>query len=271
MNKHITHISFLAALLTFLTFTNSYAQENNDSLFQTSIVQALLEGDYDGEITFEEIHKKGDFGLGTVNHLDGELIGFDGTFYQIKSDGSVHIITDDMKTPFAVVTFFKPDYVGNVDKEMSCSEFKEYISNLLPTQNIFYAIKVTGDFPYVKARSVPEQQMPYPPLTEVAKHEVIFEFSDIQGTVVGFLLPEYLDEINVTGYHFHFISEDKKSGGHVLDCTVKNVELEVDYIRDIDISLPDTESFNTVNLTTTSNKALKEVEENKKIQSEEKK
>ena len=60
MNKNITHISFLAVLLTFLTFTNSYAQENNDSLFQTSIAQALLEGDYDGEITFEEIHKKGD-------------------------------------------------------------------------------------------------------------------------------------------------------------------------------------------------------------------
>lgn len=36
-------------------------------------LSALLQGDYDGEITYGELKKYGDFGLGTFNSLDGEM------------------------------------------------------------------------------------------------------------------------------------------------------------------------------------------------------
>jgi len=34
-----------------------------------------------------ELKRNGDFGIGTFNALDGEMIGLDGAFYQIKVDG----------------------------------------------------------------------------------------------------------------------------------------------------------------------------------------
>jgi len=261
-NPNLSKI-LLAAVFTFFASVNAFAQaqESNDVLFQTSIVDALIQGDYDGSFTFGELKEKGDFGLGTFNHLDGELVGFDGVFYQVKSDGSVHIATDVMNTPFAVVTFFESDIIETIDKPLTCEEFKEYLVTLFPTQNIFYGIKVKGDFSYIKARSVPKQKKPYPPLTEVAKEEAIFEFNNINGTFAGFWLPEYLKDINVTGFHFHFISDDKKSGGHVLECKLKNVQLEIDYIRDIQISLPDTKSYNAINLNKTTSGDVKKVEE----------
>ncbi len=264
MNRSNTHIIFLITLFAFFTSIHAFGQESNDAIFQTSIVGAIFQGDYDGNFTFGELKEKGDFGLGTFNHLDGEMIGLDGKFYQVRSDGTVHEVSDSMKTPFAVVTFFEADKVETIDKPLSCNEFKEYISSLLPTRNIFYGIKVKGDFSYIKARSVPKQKKPYPPLAEVAKEEAIFEFNNINGTMVGFWLPEYLKDINISGFHFHFISDNEKSGGHVLECNLKNVQLEIDYIRDINISLPDTKSFNTLNINTIKSEEVKKVEGVKK-------
>ena len=86
---------------------------NNDhqagELYQTSLMSALMAGIYQGEATYGQIRRYGDFGLGTFNDLDGEMIGFDGTFYQLRSDGSARPVTDEQKTPFAVVTFFRPE------------------------------------------------------------------------------------------------------------------------------------------------------------------
>ena len=35
--------------------------------------------------------------------------------------------------------------------------------------------------------------------------------------MVGFYCPEYIGQINVAGYHLHFVSDDKKSAGHVME------------------------------------------------------
>jgi len=77
-------------------------------LYQTSLISALIAGLYEGEMTYGEIRKHGDFGLGAFNDLDGEMVGFDGTFYQLRSDGSARPVAVDQKTRFAVVTFFQP-------------------------------------------------------------------------------------------------------------------------------------------------------------------
>ena len=41
---------------------------------------SLLEAVYDGDFSLSHIPEHGDFGIGTFNQLDGELIGFDGAF-----------------------------------------------------------------------------------------------------------------------------------------------------------------------------------------------
>ncbi len=86
-----------------------YAQSADHAIYQVSTFHALKQGKYDGETTFEELKKRGDFGIGTVNGLDGEVVALNGEFFQIKADGRVYSIADQEKTPFAVVTFFKPD------------------------------------------------------------------------------------------------------------------------------------------------------------------
>src|SRR5579863_8419100 len=110
-------------------------------LYQISLMSALIAGLYEGEMTYGEIRKHGDFGLGTFNGLDGEMIGFDGTFYQLRSDGSARPVAADQKTPFAVVTFFQPEQELNVLHQMTKSDFLAMIGKAT-NANLFNAVRV---------------------------------------------------------------------------------------------------------------------------------
>lgn len=58
------------------------AQHPESVLYQTSLMSALLSGVYEGSTTIADLLKHGDFGLGTFNELDGELIAFSSQVYQ---------------------------------------------------------------------------------------------------------------------------------------------------------------------------------------------
>ncbi len=238
----------------------SYAQKNEEVIYQTSTINALLDEVYDGNVTFKELKKHGDLGLGTFNNLDGEMIGLDGEFYQIKADGVAYSVDDSMKTPFAVVTFFESDKTKELVKSVNYEQLKHYLDNMLPTENIFYAFKVEGEFKYVKARSVPGQNKPYPPLVEIVKDQPIFEFHDVKGTLVGSWFPGYMKGLNVPGYHFHFITEDKKAGGHLLECQTENVEIGIDYTSNSYLALPEDEEFYKAELSKENQTVLEKVE-----------
>lgn len=223
-------------------------QGNKNIVFQVSTISALLGGAYDGNITYKEVKRHGDFGLGTFNHLDGEMIAVDGEVYQIKTDGKAYVVDGSMKTPFAAVTFFEPDRTVHLDGSMDCKQLEGYIDKKLPTKNIIYAIRVEGLFAYVKARSVPKQAKPYPPLAEVVKHEVIFEYYDTEGTIVGFRFPTYMGHINEAGYHFHFINAERSAGGHVHQCRAENVRIGIDYLSRFHMTFPDNTELYKVNV-----------------------
>jgi acetolactate decarboxylase len=210
----------------------------------------LLEGVYDGSITYKDLKDHGDFGIGTFNGLDGEMIGLGGKFYQMKADGIVYPVPDSMKTPFAVVTFFNSDRSSVLVRPVDCKQLEEYLDVLFPTKNIFYAIKVEGDFKYARTRSVSKQNKPYSRLTEVVKNQQTFEFQNVKGTIVGFWFPGYMEGINVPGYHFHFITDDRKSGGHLLDCQLLKGRIEIDYIPQLFMALPEKGEFYEADLTT---------------------
>jgi acetolactate decarboxylase len=212
--------------------------EEQDTLTQVSTIEAILNGSYDGEISYKEIKKYGDFGIGTFNALDGEMVAFDGNFYQVKADGKVYTVPDKAKTPFAVVTFFEPDLKLKLKRKIDLEKLKTLIDKELPTRNIFYAIRVDGTFDYIKTRSVPRQKKPYPPLEEVTKDQLVFEFKNIKGTLVGFYCPSFAKGINVAGYHFHFLTEDKSGGGHVLEFKLKKGVLSLDDTSKLYLILP---------------------------------
>ena len=234
--KIIRYLLVLTSLVIAISGC-SCLQENKDVLFQVSTMNAILERDYDGEITYKELRQHGDFGIGTFNGLDGELFALEGKFYQIKADGMAYPVDDSMKTPFAVVTFFEPDKSVLLDETFDYKQLQQYLDNLLPTKDIFYAIKIEGTFKYIKARNIPRQNKPYPQFSEVVKSQLIFEFHNVEGTMVGFWCPAYLEEINVPGYHLHFITKDKKTGGHLLECQVQDVKIEIDYTPEFHVAL----------------------------------
>ncbi len=214
-----------------------------DTIYQFSVIDALLEGVYDGEMNCGELKTRGDFGLGTFDNLNGEMLELEGVIYQVRADGNVCEINDSETSPFAVVTFFENDIEKNLDKKMTGQQVAAHIEELLPSRNIMYAIKINGEFEYMKTRSVAAQEKPYPRLIEVTEDQSVFEFNDTKGTIVGYWMPEYIEGINVPGYHLHFITEDRTGGGHVLDYTLTSGTIEIDRSDRFYLELPENENY----------------------------
>jgi len=208
------------------------------TLFQTSTIDALLDGNYDGDVSFAELEAHGDFGLGTFDALDGEMVGLDGVFYQIKADGRAYEVDKRMQTPFAVVTFFEPSLSRSLTTPIDYVALRTYLDEMAGDRALCHAVRLDGHFRYVKTRSVPRQRKPYPPLVEAVKHQPTFEFRDVGGSLVGFRFPDYAQGLNVAGYHFHFITEDRSAGGHLLECRIARGELRVDHESDLSLELP---------------------------------
>jgi acetolactate decarboxylase len=210
----------------------------DNKLYLCAPVNALVEGIYEQNIPFYEIRKHGDFGLGTFNDLDGEMMMFDGLIYRVGADGKANQITDDeVCTPFCCVTFFQPSSQEFLERTLSYEEFLSWMKELMPSSNLFYAFRIEGKFEYVKTRSVPKQEN-YRPLVEVAKEQPTFEFKDVKGTMVGFYTPSFVPSLNVPGVHLHFITEDRSSGGHLLECRFQSLKLEMEYLYTVEVSLP---------------------------------
>jgi acetolactate decarboxylase len=207
-------------------------------LFQASTIGALLEGGFEGDVSFAELAQEGDLGLGTVNHLDGEMIALDGRFYRADVDGQLHELPGSERTPFAVVLPFEPridfDLEGSVDHDRLLTE----IDRRIPADAATCAVRIEGRFELVRARSVPRQEPPYRPLTEVVADQKVFELAGVDGTMLGFRFPEYAEGIEVSGWHLHFITEDRSRGGHVLDSRSSTLHVQLDPSGELHVELP---------------------------------
>jgi acetolactate decarboxylase len=235
-------------------------ERTHHALFQTSTIDALLEGKYDGDISFAELEDRGDFGLGTLEALDGEMIALDGNFYQVKADGRAYAIDERTRTPFAVVTFFEPNLSRTLGTPMDLGTLRVHLDRLVGDEASCYAVRVEGHFDYVKTRSVPRQRKPYPPLAEVVKHQPTFELHDVPGSLVGFRFPRYAQGLNVAGYHFHFITADRSAGGHVLEFRLIRGELRIDSEADLRLELPPSVDLPTADPTVAKRETLDRIE-----------
>src|SRR5215208_3653463 len=116
------------------------------TLFQTSTIDALLEGSYEGDVSFAELGARGDFGLGTLDALDGEMVCLDGSFYQVKSDGRAYPVDGDARTPFAVVTTFEPDVSETLSTPMDFQALCGHLDGTVGDVAACCAIRVDGSF-----------------------------------------------------------------------------------------------------------------------------
>jgi acetolactate decarboxylase len=208
-------------------------------LFQASTIGALLDGAFEGDLSFEELAEHGDLGLGTLNHLDGEMIAIDGEFFRADVDGNVTEVDPGEKTPFAVVTSFEPGVEERLrGEQLSHEELLARLDELVPADASSCAIRLDGCFDLVRARSVPRQEPPYRPLTEVVVEQHVFELREVEGTMLGFRFPTFVEGIEVAGYHLHFISADRSRGGHVLDSRSRGLRVRLDPSNDLHVELP---------------------------------
>ncbi len=221
---------------------------DRDTLFQTSTIDALLQGVYDGSMTFDELATHGDLGIGCGDRLDGELVGVDGEWYLVRTDGRAYPVAGTATTPFAAATFFDPDMTVTIDEPMNLTALEGYLETELPSENLFYAIRMDGTFPRVVTRSVPIQEKPYPRLADVVANQTVFTFENVTGTAVGFWTPALAEGINVPGYHLHFITSDRAAGGHLLDMTVAEGSVQIDTTTNFTMALPLGGDFWTVDL-----------------------
>jgi acetolactate decarboxylase len=251
-----------AVLLNGSIFQNGHqsALPPENTLFQYSTIDALLQGLYDGGVTMQNLTTHGDLGIGTFDHLDGEMIVLNGTVYQARADGTVTPAPPEETTPFAAVTFFKFDRSYQLSQLDNISSLTATIDTFLPGKNHFSMIRIDGTFPTVKVRSVPAQQRPYPKMEEAVKEQKVYNLSNVTGTVVGVWSPAFVQGINVPGYHLHFISADRKTGGHILDIATGQATLSLDEISRFTMELPTSGDFLTVDLSGNQSAALGTVE-----------
>jgi alpha-acetolactate decarboxylase len=113
---------------------------------------------------------------------------------------------------------------------------------LRPSDNFVFALRVDGHFDYVHTRAMCRTAEGVP-LVQAAAVQPEFEFHGVSGTLVRFWTPEYAKTLNVRGYHLHFLSADRQSGGHLLQCRGTNLRLQIQREGDYRIALPETEDF----------------------------
>jgi acetolactate decarboxylase len=230
-------------------------------LFQASTVGELLDGGFEGDLTFAELAEHGDLGLGTLNHLDGEMIALDGGFFRADVDGRLNRIAPGERTPFAVVTRFEPSVdVQLPDEELDHEALLDRLDALVPAGASSCAIRLDGRFERVRARSVPRQEPPYRPLTEVVADQHVFELGDVEGTMVGFRFPAYAEGIEVAGYHLHFASADRSRGGHVLGSRSRGLRVRLDPSNDLHVELPPRVELSDPDLAAETHAAVEAVE-----------
>lgn len=220
-----------------------------------------MEGVYNGEIEVGQLLTKGDFGIGTFEHLDGEMVVLDGNIYQVKGDGTILEIDKNKKVPFATVTWFEPESQIQLQGIESFSVLKNELGKLLQSCNLFYAFKVEGTFEYIQTRSVYPQRKPYRPLVEVTSMQSVFEYHNVEGTLVGFWFPSLAESVNMPGFHLHFLAKDHKGGGHLLDCKVSKANAEIDIITGFYMLLPKNDGFLQADLGNVNHEDIKKAEQ----------
>lgn len=234
----------LAACSTTAATPPDSAKQYDQTLTQISTYPALQGGGFDGDTNYADLAKYGDFGLGTFDALHGEMIAIDGVFYQGLADGSVKKVDPKAETPFADVHFFQSDQQIKLQQPLqSVEELTAYLDTQLPSRNRPYAFRIHATFPTISIRSVPEQPEPFPNLQDAVASQVVFEKENLAGTLVGYWIPDYLNGIALPGYHFHFISDDRQQGGHMLKVSISEATIDIDHLESVKLVIPQNESF----------------------------
>jgi acetolactate decarboxylase len=229
----------LSRTLTLLVLTVGALPARAGEAYQVATISSLLAGAYDGDTTVGEMLRHGDFGLGTFNGVDGEMMVLEGRVYRGTTDGRAHLVARSERTPFAVVVDFQPQESMPVAAGQSLEQLQAALDARPYSASQILAVRIDGRFQSIQIRSEPRQAPPYRPLAEVIKEkQVVNTLTEVDGTLIGFRFPAATSSVNVTGWHFHFLTSDKAWGGHVFALSTGAGRALVQEISDLRIRLP---------------------------------
>ena len=264
MKKFFVAIILTAAMLFNTASAAQPSKVQRETLYQVALFQSLAMGYFDGSITVKDLKTHGDTGIGTFEGLDGEMIVLDGVVYRANQNCQINVVADKVTVPFSNVTFFDKDF----SVKLKNLRDKESLEKILTASvdkhgaNSFYMVKIHGTFNEMLVRSELGQSKPYPTLVEAlqaTQKERTFE--NISGTIVGLYCPDFMSSLNATGWHFHFVSDDKKFGGHVLGLDLKSGTADLDKTDNFDMGLPDKANFNELNFKTDLREQIRKAEQ----------
>ncbi len=234
----MNRLKLLPFFWTFLTISACQTDRFTDSLYQVNSFSLFAEGQYDGFYSYQDILKLGDFGIGTFDRLNGEMVLLDGKIFRFEADGTAVEMGTAETAPVATFCSFDVDLTFEFEN-INLEELKSEIDKKLPNLDYFYAIRIEGEYDSLLTRSVYAQETPYQVLSEVIKGEVRRESLQVTGTGLGFRAPDYLDKALWKDYHLHFIAEDHSFGGHIHSAKLAAVTVKIDVMTDLKLILND--------------------------------
>lgn len=202
--------AFLLALLLC-----ACAPKQPPSAYQLGDFEVFALGDYKGTTPLRELAKNGDFGLGTLHGLDGEMVVLDGAFYRADGTCALSRPAMDALSPFANLVFFKAQGQEAVKDVHHTAALTQWLDARLPKGG-FAAARVDATFRSLTIRSVPGYAQPWPNLTDALKTQHVKTIGNAKGTLVALRGPARPGGGWVAGWHIHFVSADRTLGGHVL-------------------------------------------------------
>ena len=205
---------------------------------QTGTIDALLAGNFEGDATVGDVLRLGDLGVGTLQHLDGELMLLDGEAWVARADGTIERVADDDLTPFAVACHFQADATRHQVEPLDFDAIRRVL-DVLATDLAVVAIRARGSFVDLELRSVHRQTPPYPPLSQVVAQQTRWTVAASTGTLIGFRFPDGTSGVEVPGYHLHYLSDDRRVGGHVLSIGLESAVIEIDRCDSLHVELPE--------------------------------
>jgi len=219
----------------------------DNSVYLSAPVNAMMKGFYRQNTPVRDLHRHGDFGLGTFNDLDGEMVMLDGRVYQLHADGNAYEVDGAVQTPFACVTFFSPDTVEEIEGDFDTAGFNSLLGRMIPSENMLYAVRIDGLFRRVEVWSVTRQEN-YRPVEETGENFPGFLYENIEGTMAGFYTPKFIKSLNLPGFHLHFMTADRSRGGHVNECRLERVRIALQHVPRLTLNLPMTLDYLTAPL-----------------------
>ena len=215
---------------------------------QYGTINMLVAGIMDGVFDLSEVAEAADIGLGTLHAMDGELIILDGVVHQARSDGSVVIASDEATTPYVTLGSFQTPDQFDLSSLTGFDALSEWLDSRLEDLNRPALVRIDGRFSRLTARSVRRQSKPYAGLASVTKDQATFEFTEVAGSIVGVRFPNYLQSIQVAGWHLHVLSADGTRGGHLLDLSVRSAQVVIESASGFEVRLPDDLAFRAADL-----------------------